>query len=404
MVVVGGSEDPKADPLFGPPPVGGAGVEEGARAAAVAGAMIGILALGSSAIWAFYKFKPGLIGAGAGGGAPKMVISNPSSTTIPLLPVGGAGAGGGGASGGALVASGAGAGGSAGGGAAAADGFLIKSSGLSGTGGGGGGGGGAVNLSEHFRSISSSVTANGVGGSGGGGAGFGGGTINRGIQTESALAAGGGGGGAAAAGAQDQTISRSTYIQQDIRNVYNVNQDAGYGTGQGQGTAAQGMATLQGQAGGGYASGYGSSGQAALQQGFSSMSSSSYAYGGSQGYGQGDRVDAGGYRGVSPQGYGGYGDQSALSSTTGNVYEIQNMALGYSGISQQELLNQQRMAHQRLVAASSGAGGAPVPNLMAAEEIRVDCAKMTTNGRYVVTGSIFGPPQVWDLKVCVPLF
>ncbi|ESN91770.1 hypothetical protein HELRODRAFT_96420 [Helobdella robusta] len=37
-------------------------------------------------------------------------------------------------------------------------------------------------------------------------------------------------------------------------------------------------------------------------------------------------------------------------------------------------------------------------NLMAAEEIRVDCVQMTNNGRYVVTGSNCGPPQVWDLK------
>ena len=37
--------------------------------------------------------------------------------------------------------------------------------------------------------------------------------------------------------------------------------------------------------------------------------------------------------------------------------------------------------------------------MLAAEQIRVDCAQLTTNGRYVVTGSIYGPPQVWDLKV-----
>ena len=38
-------------------------------------------------------------------------------------------------------------------------------------------------------------------------------------------------------------------------------------------------------------------------------------------------------------------------------------------------------------------------NLLAAEEIRVDCIVLTADGRYVVTGSIFGPPQVWDLEV-----
>ena len=37
--------------------------------------------------------------------------------------------------------------------------------------------------------------------------------------------------------------------------------------------------------------------------------------------------------------------------------------------------------------------------MMASEEIRVDCALLTQDGRYVVTGSIYGPPQVWDLRV-----
>jgi len=47
-----------------------------------------------------------------------------------------------------------------------------------------------------------------------------------------------------------------------------------------------------------------------------------------------------------------------------------------------------------------GAGAPAVTNIMlAAEQIRVDCVQLTTNGRYVVTGSIYGPPQVWDLKV-----
>ena len=41
----------------------------------------------------------------------------------------------------------------------------------------------------------------------------------------------------------------------------------------------------------------------------------------------------------------------------------------------------------------------PFPNLMASEEIRVDCVKLSTNGRFVVTGSSYGPPQVWDMKV-----
>jgi len=54
------------------------------------------------------------------------------------------------------------------------------------------------------------------------------------------------------------------------------------------------------------------------------------------------------------------------------------------------------MRNMQLNAAQSTA----VTNIMlAAEQIRVDCVQLTTNGRYVVTGSIYGPPQIWDLKV-----
>jgi len=38
------------------------------------------------------------------------------------------------------------------------------------------------------------------------------------------------------------------------------------------------------------------------------------------------------------------------------------------------------------------------PSLMAAEEIRVDSIMMSSDGNYVITGSNFGPPQVWDMK------
>lgn len=41
----------------------------------------------------------------------------------------------------------------------------------------------------------------------------------------------------------------------------------------------------------------------------------------------------------------------------------------------------------------------PVQSLMAAEEIRVDCVLMTSDGRNVITGSILGAPQVWDMTV-----
>ena len=43
--------------------------------------------------------------------------------------------------------------------------------------------------------------------------------------------------------------------------------------------------------------------------------------------------------------------------------------------------------------------GAPNLATLAAEEIRVDCLLMTSDGHNVVTGSIYGPPQAWDLSV-----
>jgi len=49
---------------------------------------------------------------------------------------------------------------------------------------------------------------------------------------------------------------------------------------------------------------------------------------------------------------------------------------------------------------NAGTQRTAVTNIMlAAEQIRVDCVQLTTNGRYVVTGSVYGPPQVWDVKV-----
>ena len=59
-----------------------------------------------------------------------------------------------------------------------------------------------------------------------------------------------------------------------------------------------------------------------------------------------------------------------------------------------------QMQNMQLNAAAASSQHTAVTNIMlAAEQIRVDCVQLTTNGRYVVTGSIYGPPQVWDLKV-----
>ncbi len=56
-------------------------------------------------------------------------------------------------------------------------------------------------------------------------------------------------------------------------------------------------------------------------------------------------------------------------------------------------------AMQNMALNSGAYAGNTATSLMAAEEIRVDCVLLTSNGRYVVTGSLYGPPQVWDMKV-----
>jgi WD40 repeat protein len=89
---------------------------------------------------------------------------------------------------------------------------------------------------------------------------------------------------------------------------------------------------------------------------------------------------------------------------SGGSYQMHNMML--TSHYQQQLLQQQQQLYNsqqvlqssQPVAGGAAAGFGTTPNLMAAEEIRVDCVKLTTNGRYVVTGSTRGPPQVWDLK------
>jgi WD40 repeat protein len=87
---------------------------------------------------------------------------------------------------------------------------------------------------------------------------------------------------------------------------------------------------------------------------------------------------------------------SATGADTSAAFQMHNMPLhmasGYGGGGAIHAAS----TVQQLQASSPTA---VTPNLMtAAEQIRVDCVQLTTNGRYVVTGSIYGPPQVWDMK------
>jgi len=111
---------------------------------------------------------------------------------------------------------------------------------------------------------------------------------------------------------------------------------------------------------------------------------------------------------------GGYGDGYAETSlTTTNMYETSAL-LGSAA-------NMANEGTQTLDMADSGTQTLPHANghansysyqmknvslnqqsyatgLMAAEEIRVDCVQLSENGRYVVTGSLYGPPQIWDMR------
>ena len=84
----GGGGEPAPAPLAAAALTAGAGGDAaGTRAAGLAGAMLGVLALASGLVWALYKFKPGLIplgGAGARGAA---------AAAAPLLEAAPAGAG-----------------------------------------------------------------------------------------------------------------------------------------------------------------------------------------------------------------------------------------------------------------------------------------------------------------------
>jgi len=72
---------------------------------------------------------------------------------------------------------------------------------------------------------------------------------------------------------------------------------------------------------------------------------------------------------------------------------------------QQPQQQQQQLQHVSYFATRSTPITTPTtPNLLSAaggsaKDLPVDSIQMTTNGRYVITGSVHGPPQVWDLKV-----
>ena len=75
------------------------------------------------------------------------------------------------------------------------------------------------------------------------------------------------------------------------------------------------------------------------------------------------------------------GTQTMSGGAGGGTFRMQSMVLNTGGL-------------------LGLAGSRPTsPIQYMADEIKVDCVLMTSDGKYAVTGSGCGPPQVWDLKV-----
>lgn len=424
----------------------------GTRAAAAAGTMLGILAAVMSLTWALFKFKPGLLplpklggGAGGGGASNTMVISGPQNAQTPLLLAenqapsnaaanggasavtvsrAGAGAGSGAGSGGGgttdnvaeyfsaisapannsapppsgppvdeeMMASpyqpNEGAPGGGGGGPPEVDEDLTaapyqpNSSGPAGRGGPGGYGGYAQAF--HSSTVNTTHAVNSGGSAAAGSAGYG--TMHRGIQTDVEVVDGAGAGagaGSSWAGASGYAGGSSSYVESTtIKNVYSSQQQVGaaYGGGSAAGYGASGSSAAigVGTSDGAYSSGVNTGemtsgynlGSGQPMSGDAFMTSSSFAYD----QRSASAMQASGYLASSPTA------SDATLSPGANAYQMRNLPLS----------------------AMAGGGGATLvaPNLMTtAEQIRVDCVQLTTNGRFVITGSIYGPPQVWDLKV-----
>ena len=401
VIIVPDVGQPEAGAMVGGAP-GWVSEAEGPRAAAVAGAMIGLLVAASSIMWAVHKFKPGLVGGGLSG---VLNISAPTASSASYKLVNqestpfigaGVGQGGGGfdAANGRANALGAG----------SKSGYNStnftnqKMDTLNGYGAGQSRSmstqtaAGSTNLAEYFQTItsSSSVAATAVSGHKAG-------TIERGIQTDLGYATQGQGQSTFVDGQALSSVRSATII-----NEYNSQQMAGADSFRSQqmagadsfrGQQMQGYDTYGNQqmVGNAYNTGNFVQNQTLPMSNYSQSYSESAAFNGA--------TMQGGQHQLSPP------PQVADAS---GMYQMRNMTLNYSAYSQQEMIHQQQLQmqqQQQLLQQQqqqlnySSASNVFKPNLMTSEEIRVDCVQLTTNGRYVVTGSIYGPLQVWDMKV-----
>ena len=397
----------------------GGGAGEGARAAAVAGAFIGVLAAASSIMWAVYKFKPGLLklggGGAAGGGGGGMNISSPSNYQLLKAAGGGPGAGGytytaGGRGGGGAVVNG-------------APPFTKSMSSfgtqtmLS---------GGALNANEFASTSGASM-------SGIAGVIAGGGAVTRATQTNlSAFNAGAGygftnqrvntslsassmngyshfGDNAAATSTLMKESYRKSYFESTVDgNVYSAGRVASVA----KDPAPVGQTEIACQ----------TVSNACTQTDVDEASTGGmYSAGGSyvetssqHGYGSGYGGAASGYSQTLPHG-GPMQHSSYYKESISTVNQMNTLPAQHH--QQQPVMMQPwqqqppnadsnyRTAMQNLHMNATNLFGAQTAEnqaagmMMTSEEIRVDCAMLTQNGRYVVTGSIYGPPQIWDMKV-----
>ena len=346
-VIVPGHLPVHAAALSAPPPL----PAHGPRAGAVMGTILGIMALLSSMMWAFYRCKPGwcacLKAPPPAGGASVISPPRAGSNLGAFQAAKGAGAG-----------AGAGAGGGAGGGSATAG------SAMAAGGGGGGGSSSAYFFSEQARSVSAGGGGGGggvvgVGGGGGGGAGYDSSTLRAtGTFTNAGTSIGTPKPSRAHLGSTASGASAYSYQQNTMRSVVDGS------------VFTPGPASTQ-------------------SYHYDRSADADYDLASGANY-QSNTLSAGGGGGTGTLGGGGTG------TLGGGGYSSSTMASSYNY--QVQTVRTVTGQEQMVGYAASPHFTAFTPGAMG-EEVRVDCCLMTTDGKSVVTGSSLGPPQVWDMQV-----
>ena len=393
---------------------GGGDGGEGARAGAVAGAFLGILVAASSIMWAAYKMKPGILGgAGSGAAAGPMNISSPSSN-YPLVKsqtsafgTGYRGGGGGAGAGNAIAMTAVKVEGAANGAAVGAFGAGRASAGTQTT------QMMAASMFSDYPAIAASGQYATLGAMSGLMAGDG--IVTRAVQTDLAYIAGAG----AAAAQESAMVAQSASsnaaaagggvgYSENITNIHSETHVSNFSSYQqnsmmAAAASAKSVATTETQ------TMPEPTAATPLLQEEAPIVAQRRAPSQSQGY-SADQVDSmhmssNMYSYSESRSYNSMNESSSMSS-----HHQQNQA---RTLSPEPYDAKYSMQVQSMSTSNyNGTNGAAVSNnlwaggethssgvMMASEEIRVDCVHLTADGRHVVTGSIFGPPQVWDLRV-----